>query len=188
LQPDNSLYLIAAGYIADTIGRYGEAESLYQRSLAIKEKALGKDHPDVAISLNNLAGLYDEQGKYDQAEPLFQRSLAIDEKALGRDHPTTKTVKNNLQQLQAHLKGQYQVQIKSILPNSQAEQVGLKLNDILLRYNNKPILGMTAFIYGRSLELTTNSTTELKVLRNDQELVFKIKHGKIGFILQEQVH
>jgi Tetratricopeptide repeat len=35
-------------------GRYGEAEPLYLRSLAIREKALGPDHPDVATVLNNL--------------------------------------------------------------------------------------------------------------------------------------
>ena len=29
-------------------GKYAEAEPLYKRSLAIREKALGPDHPDVA--------------------------------------------------------------------------------------------------------------------------------------------
>ena len=68
-------------------GKYAEAEPLYQRSLAIREKALGKDHPDVATSLNNLAALYHNQGKYAEAEPLYQRSLAIWEKALGKTIP-----------------------------------------------------------------------------------------------------
>ena len=66
-----------------------KAEPLYQRSLAIHEKALGPDHPDTGLSLNNLAELYRAQGKYGQAEPLYQRSLAIKEKALGPDHPST---------------------------------------------------------------------------------------------------
>ena len=39
-------------------GRYPEAEPLLKRSLAILEKALGPDHPNVAASLYNLAGLY----------------------------------------------------------------------------------------------------------------------------------
>ena len=30
-------------------GRYADAEPLYKRALAIREKALGPDHPDVAI-------------------------------------------------------------------------------------------------------------------------------------------
>jgi tetratricopeptide (TPR) repeat protein len=76
--------------------RYAEAEPLYQRSLAIQEKALGRDHPDVANSLYGLAVLYRNQGRYADAEPLFQRALAIQEKALGRDHPDVATFLNNL--------------------------------------------------------------------------------------------
>ncbi|MDZ4723273.1 MAG: tetratricopeptide repeat protein, partial [candidate division Zixibacteria bacterium] len=51
------------------------------------EKALGPDHPDVALSLNNLAFLYNTQGQYALAEPLYKRALEIREKALGPDHP-----------------------------------------------------------------------------------------------------
>jgi CHAT domain-containing protein len=67
--------------------------------LAIYEKALGPDHPDVALSLNNLGYLYNEQGRYAEAEPLYQRSLAIREKALGRDHPYVAQSLNNLAEL-----------------------------------------------------------------------------------------
>ncbi len=51
------------------------AEPLYQRALRIHETALGPPHPDVAIDLSNLAGLYVDQGKYAEAEPLFRRAL-----------------------------------------------------------------------------------------------------------------
>src|SRR6266705_554827 len=68
-------------------GKYAEAVPLAQRALAIREKALGPDHPDVASLLNNLAELYRAQGRYADAEALFKRSLAIREKALGPDHP-----------------------------------------------------------------------------------------------------
>ena len=40
-----------------TQGKYAEAEPLYLRSLAIREKVQGQVQPDVAISLNGLAGL-----------------------------------------------------------------------------------------------------------------------------------
>ena len=56
----------------DDQGRYAEAEPLYKRALAIDEKALGPDHPDVALSLNNLAALYDNQGRYADALPLVR--------------------------------------------------------------------------------------------------------------------
>ena len=80
-------------------GKYAEAEPLYQRALKIDEKALGPDHPDVAIRLNNLAELYRAQGKYAAAEPLLQRALKIWEKALGPDHPDVAAILNNLAEL-----------------------------------------------------------------------------------------
>ena len=50
----------------------------------ILEQALGKDHPDVAASLNNLAELYRAQGRYADAEPLYRRSLADSGTGLGQ--------------------------------------------------------------------------------------------------------
>ena len=64
----------------DDQGRYAEAESLYRRSLSIREKALGPEHSDVAQSPNNLAKLYHVQGKFREAEPNYQRALVIWEK------------------------------------------------------------------------------------------------------------
>ena len=77
-------------------GKYLEAIPIAQLALAIREKALGADHPDVATSLNNLALLYKAQGNYTTAEPLYKLSLAIYEKALGTDHPLVATSLNNL--------------------------------------------------------------------------------------------
>ena len=42
-------------------GKYDDAEPLYKRALAILEETLGPRHPDVAISLNNLASLLHSQ-------------------------------------------------------------------------------------------------------------------------------
>jgi Tfp pilus assembly protein PilF len=64
--------------------------------LAILEKALGPDHPDVANSLNNLAALYQKQGRNADAEPLYKQSVAILERSLGPDHPEIATNLNNL--------------------------------------------------------------------------------------------
>jgi len=84
--------------------RYADAEPLYQRSLAIREKALGPDHPNIAQSLTNLASLYNRQGRYAEAEPMYWRSLAKREKALDRDHPDLAFTLINLAALtQAHV-------------------------------------------------------------------------------------
>lgn len=42
-------------------GKYAEADSLYLRSQAIREKLLGPEHRDVAQSLNNRAALLRKQ-------------------------------------------------------------------------------------------------------------------------------
>jgi len=67
-------------------GKYADAIPLAQRSVAIRERTLGPNHPDLAGSLNLLAALYLGQGRYTDAEPLFQRALAIREKAFGPEH------------------------------------------------------------------------------------------------------
>ena len=70
-------------------GDYAGAEPLYLRSLEINEKVLGPTHPETAISLYNLAGLYDSTLAYAKAEPLSVRALEIREKVLGPTHPHT---------------------------------------------------------------------------------------------------
>ena len=77
-------------------GKYEEAISIAKKVLEIMEKALGKEHPNVATSLYNLASLHDLTGRYAEAEPLYKRSLEIREKALGKEHPDVGASLNNL--------------------------------------------------------------------------------------------
>jgi len=67
-------------------GKYAEAIPLAQQVLAIREKAFGPEHPDVASSLTKLADLYYDQRRYADAAPLLERALAIYERALGSEH------------------------------------------------------------------------------------------------------
>jgi tetratricopeptide (TPR) repeat protein len=93
---DDPIVLNNLAVVLDAQAQYSEAEPLHRRALAIDEKTLGPDHPDVARDLNNLALLYKIQGKYGEAEPLYKRALTIDEQALGPNHPDVATKLNNL--------------------------------------------------------------------------------------------
>jgi tetratricopeptide (TPR) repeat protein len=64
--------------------------------LAIRETALGANHPDVAWTLNNLALVYADQSKHGEAEELYKRALAIREKALGANHLDVARTLNNM--------------------------------------------------------------------------------------------
>ncbi|MDQ3919080.1 MAG: FxSxx-COOH system tetratricopeptide repeat protein [Acidobacteriota bacterium] len=97
LESDEAARLLnQVGYYCVERAQYAGAEQLFARSLAIRERSLGPDHPDVATGLNNLASLYDSLGRYAEAEPLYMRSLAIREKSLGPDHPRLALSLNNL--------------------------------------------------------------------------------------------
>lgn len=77
-------------------GAYAEARVLHERALAIRERALGPDHPDVAESLNHLALVHHSTGAYAEARALHERVLAIWEQTLGPDHPHVAASLNNL--------------------------------------------------------------------------------------------
>ncbi|OKH13171.1 hypothetical protein FACHB389_36205 [Nostoc calcicola FACHB-389] len=68
--------------------------------MAMRKRLFAGDHPDVATSLNNLAGLYYSQGRYSDAEPLYSDALAMCQRVLGVNHPTTATIRENLAILQ----------------------------------------------------------------------------------------
>jgi tetratricopeptide (TPR) repeat protein len=80
-------------------GRYAEAEQLLRRALERQERALGKDHPDTLVTVNNIAMLYLTQDRYAEAALHFQRALRGYERAVGKDHPTTLTIVSNLASL-----------------------------------------------------------------------------------------
>ena len=77
-------------------GKYSEAIPLAEKVLSIRESILGKDHENVAISLNSLALLYQDNGEYSRAETLFKQSLEIDGKIYGKDHPNLAITYGNL--------------------------------------------------------------------------------------------
>ncbi|TVQ24673.1 MAG: tetratricopeptide repeat protein, partial [Leptolyngbya sp. DLM2.Bin15] len=106
-----------------SMGRYGEAEPLYARSLSIAEQQLGVDHPAVATSLNNLAGLYRSMGRYGEAEPLYIRALDIQSKTLPTEHPWNEAGRGNFRSM-----------LKAALEAGQADQLsGHPMTQAVLR-------------------------------------------------------
>ena len=74
------------GALIASTGDHEQAESLYLESMAIRERVVGKGHPDYASSLHNLANLYSKLGQYTKAEPLYLESLEIREEAFGKEN------------------------------------------------------------------------------------------------------
>ena len=53
-------------------GKNDEALTMYEKSLSIRLKKLGDDHPDVAATYNNMANVYYNQGKNDEALAMYE--------------------------------------------------------------------------------------------------------------------
>jgi len=77
-------------------GKFSEALTLAQKTLADAEKVRGPVHRDVAAALNNLGQVYGSLGQESEAEQLYKRALAIFEKVGGLDSADVAPTLNNL--------------------------------------------------------------------------------------------
>lgn len=77
-------------------GKYDGAIPLAENALRIREKLLGSEHLDVAVSLHLLATIDLIKGDYGKAEPLFQRALDIRSKVIEPEHPDLAATLNGL--------------------------------------------------------------------------------------------
>jgi tetratricopeptide (TPR) repeat protein len=87
--------------VLDGQGKYAEAESLYQRALAIFTRVYGGGHYEVAVTLNNLAALQHACGRFVEAEQGYSRALVLKERLFGRKHLDVALTANNLAMLYA---------------------------------------------------------------------------------------
>ena len=84
------------GFGLDYSAQYEKALEWYHKALSIREKVLGREHPDTSTTCNNIANTYDNQGNYSKALEWFQQVLVVREKVLGTEHPDTITTYNNI--------------------------------------------------------------------------------------------
>lgn len=96
LQPENSIYLTAAGSVNQTLGRYGTAISFFNQALNIDLEVYGEDHPYVAIDQSNLASSYIEIGEYENAIEKLELALNSMRKTYENDFPEMAAFLNNL--------------------------------------------------------------------------------------------
>ncbi|MGH6846305.1 MAG: tetratricopeptide repeat protein, partial [Methylocella sp.] len=79
--------------------QYAEAEEEYKRALAIQERILGPDHPDVAAGLHALDEMYSFIGRYADEEPLLRRVQTIKEKSACRGQSNQDQCKCSVEQM-----------------------------------------------------------------------------------------
>ncbi len=68
---------------------------VHEEALRIR-RSLGDNHPDVSVSLSNIADTHRQLGQFELALRGFEESLRIKKAALGPDHHAVSTTLNNI--------------------------------------------------------------------------------------------
>jgi eukaryotic-like serine/threonine-protein kinase len=84
------------GDVYNELGLFPRAQVLLQQSMAIRQRVLGREHPETAVSMSHLADVLWKEGHYAEAEKLNQQALDIGRRVLGPEHPDTLLSMNNL--------------------------------------------------------------------------------------------
>ncbi|WP_293073501.1 tetratricopeptide repeat protein [Moorena sp. SIO4A5] len=142
-------------------GIYDQAEPWYEQCLEITRSRLGENHPSVASSLHNLAGLYNSMGRYDQAEPLLQQALEITRSRLGENHPSVASSLNNLALLYNSM-GRYEkaeplyqqaLEMRKQLLGENHPSVATSLNNLAGLYNSMGRYDQAEPLFQQALEM-----------------------------------
>jgi tetratricopeptide (TPR) repeat protein len=137
---------------------------LYEEMLQIIKTKLGNEHPDVATTLNNLAGLYYHMGAYDKALPLYQRALEIYKEVPESEHPDVANSLNNLAELYRRM-GAYDkalplyqraLGIRENILGSQHPDVANSLNNFAVLYESMGEYDKALPLYQRALGIREN--------------------------------
>jgi CHAT domain-containing protein/tetratricopeptide (TPR) repeat protein len=94
--PNYDKILNDLGNLYKDAGRLHEAETAFDRALAVGRATRGEDHPNVAATMGNLATVLEHESRFSEAEDLYKRTLTVYEKLFGSNHPITAIGLNNL--------------------------------------------------------------------------------------------
>ena len=142
-------------------GAYTQAKPWLEQCLVVVSDRLGKTHPSVAHSLNNLASLYHNQGRYEQAETLYLQALQMRKQLLGETHPDIATSLNNLAILY-HTKGLYEeaenlhlqaLQMRKQLLGETHPDIATSLHNLASLYDNQGHYEQAETLYLQALQM-----------------------------------
>ena len=88
--------IYSVGFIYYQQENYPDAESYYNKAIALGTQSLREHHPLMGILFNALANVYKRQKRYTEAETSFKKALMISEKEVGAVHPDVSSSLNDL--------------------------------------------------------------------------------------------
>lgn len=160
-------------------GQYQKAGPLYKESMTVLAQRLGQDHPEMAISWQQIGEFQETMGEYDKAVSLYKKALAILEKKRGPEHPALAGILGKLAALCMELEMEpeavplyerlVRIQEKALRPTH--PQLMISLNNLAEAYHLQRRYAEAEACY-------------LKTLRVNEEMHGK-EHPSVAAILQE---
>ena len=134
---DSLVYVAKIASVLGDLAYYSESLCYYTKVLAIREKVLPENHPDIATSYNNVGYAYGKLGDHKKELEYKLKALAIEEKVLPENHPDIATSYNNVGYAYGEL-GDHKKQLEYYLKALGIREKVLPENhpDIATSYNN----------------------------------------------------
>ncbi|MCK4827623.1 tetratricopeptide repeat protein [bacterium] len=116
-------YLFYLGFDLHLLNQYERALEYYKKSLAIRLRVFGEQHPDVAESYTGVGEVYSIKGEYEKALEYYKKGLAITLKLYGEEHPDVAASYNNIGNVYSN-KGEYEKALEYL---EKSLAIGLKV-------------------------------------------------------------
>ena len=177
----------AGSFIDEYIADYDKTLEYYKKALAIREKKLGKEHPDVATSYNNIGFVYSKQGNDDKALEYHNKSLAIREKVFGKEHPDVAISYSNIGAVYSN-QGNYDMALE-YYNNALAireKVLGNEHPQVATSYNNIGFVYSTQGKYDKALEYFNKALAILEKVFGKEHPDVATSYNGIGGIYVRQ--
>ena len=186
IQEDEDL-LFQLGRLEFEFSNYDKALEYNDKSLDVKLKTLGKNHPSTISSYNNIGTVWYSKGNYDKALVYFERCLSFELKTLGEYHFSVAKSLNNIG-LVWQSKGNYD---KALEYNEKSLAIRLKTlgenhTSVATNYNNIGSVWQSKGNYDKALKYYEKSLfISLKTIGENHPDVASI-YNNIGLVWDQK--
>jgi tetratricopeptide (TPR) repeat protein len=189
--PNVALFYSHVGDCMSVLGRSDEAQQNYQEALSTFER-LATAQPANNLVKSGLAKIHFKlgdvwagMGKTDEAHKSYQDGLNLAEAILAIDAANPTALKLRLTgRIKLGLE-KAEVVVRKISPGSQAQGIGLREGDVLVRYAGQPLLTIQDLpvLTGRA----SGSGIELEIRREGAPLKLAVKAGPLGVVCEDRI-
>ena len=150
---NSALLMHNLGEVNEAQGEYKKALEYFEKALEIRERVLGRNHPETAATYNGLGSTYYAQGEYEKALEYYVKAFDVNEWSLGSDHPDIASTYNDIAEVY-QAQGEYEKALEYCLRALEIRERVLGSNhpDTAATYNNMAEVYNTLGEYEKSLE------------------------------------